>query len=271
MSTTVNALKKAITVQTLRKYKAGNEKAACVALYDAPLAALAQNNGVELIIVGDSLGMTVQGHDSTLPVTIEHMVYHTAAVSRGNRRSMIIADMPFMSYSTPEQAMHNASLLMQAGAHRVKLEGGEWLCKTVKKLSQRGIPVCAHLGLTPQSVNKLGGYRVQGREPEQARQILNDAQALEAAGADLLVLECVPSSLTKTLHEQTNLFTIGIGAGPHADSQVLVINDMIGITAQPPKFSKDFLAVYGSVSGALAGFVAEVKSGQFPEAGQGFE
>ncbi|MEO0442178.1 MAG: 3-methyl-2-oxobutanoate hydroxymethyltransferase, partial [Pseudomonadota bacterium] len=237
MSTTVTALTKAVTIHTLRQHQADNEKTACVALYDAAMATLAQDNGVELIIVGDSLGMTVQGHHSTLPVTIEHMVYHTAAVSRGNNHSMIIADLPFMSYSRPEQAMDNAALLMQAGAHRVKLEGGHYLAKTVKKLTQRGIPVCAHLGLTPQFINTFGGYRVQGREAEQAQQIIHDAKTLEDAGADLVVLECVPSSLSKAIIEQTNLFTIGIGAGPDTDSQVLVINDMIGTSPRPPKFS----------------------------------
>ncbi len=259
------ALEKSITLNSLRRQKQANEKISCIALYDAPMAAIAERAGIDIVLVGDSLGMTVQGHGSTLPVTIEHMVYHTAAVARGNNKSFIISDMPFMSYATPEQAMSNAGLLMQAGAHMVKLEGGQWLVETVGMLSDRGLPVCAHLGLTPQSVNKFGGYRVQGRDDEQAAQIIKDASDLAKAGADLVVLECVPSALAKTISEEVDIITIGIGAGSDTHSQVLVANDMLGITPKPPKFSKDFLSTYKSIEDAFAGFAREIKSREFPK------
>lgn len=262
---TVNAeRKKAVTLNTLRRLKADGNKFTCLALYDASMAALAETNGVEIVLVGDSLGMTVQGYDSTLPVTINDMVYHTAAVKRGNQKSLIIADMPFMTYSSPEQAVSNAGLLMQAGAHMVKLEGGNWLCETVTKLNDCGIPVCAHLGLTPQSVNKLGGYRVQGREQKQAETIREDTRALATAGADLIVLECIPASLGKAISEQIDIMTIGIGAGADTHAQVLVVNDMLGITAHPPKFSKNFLAENKSIADAIAQYVSDVKSSHFP-------
>jgi 3-methyl-2-oxobutanoate hydroxymethyltransferase len=193
------ALEKSITLNNLHRYKKSCEKISCIALYDAPMAAIAEKAGIDIILVGDSLGMTVQGHTSTLPVTIEHMVYHTAAVARGNKKSFIMSDMPFMAYATPIQAMKNATRLMQAGAHMVKLEGGSWLVDTVRMLNERGIPVCAHLGLTPQSVNKFGGYRVQGRDDQQAAQIFNDATELAHAGADLLVLACVPKALANQI------------------------------------------------------------------------
>ena len=178
-----SGLTKAITTLTLRKMKEDGAKFVTVALYDAPMAAMALKSGVEVLLVGDSLGMTVLGYDSTIPVTMEQMIYHVEAVKRGNNKSLIMGDMPFMTYATPEQAMSNATRIMQAGAHMVKLEGGQWLAPTVQMLGERGIPVCAHLGLTPQSVNKLGGFRVQGRGEAQAEQILADAKALDAAGA----------------------------------------------------------------------------------------
>jgi 3-methyl-2-oxobutanoate hydroxymethyltransferase len=259
------ALEKTITLNNLHRYKKDGHKISCIALYDAPMAAIAEKAGIDIVLIGDSLGMTVQGHTSTLPVTIEHMVYHTAAVARGNKKSFIMSDMPFMAYATPSQAMENAAKLMQAGAHMVKLEGGKWLVDTVKMLNERGIPVCAHLGLTPQSVNKFGGYRVQGRDDKQATQIFNDATDLAHAGADLLVLECVPQTLAKKISEEVNIITIGIGAGADTHSQVLVVNDMIGITETPPKFSKNFLASYQTIEDAFAGFANEVKLGQFPE------
>jgi 3-methyl-2-oxobutanoate hydroxymethyltransferase len=263
-------IKKAITVNTLRKMKASGEKFVTVALYDAPMAAMALKSGVEVLLVGDSLGMTVLGYDSTLPVTMEHMIYHVEAVKRGNSKSLIMADMPFMTYATPEQAMTNAARLMQAGAHMVKLEGGEWLADTVKMLTERGIPVCAHLGLTPQSVNKFGGFRVQGRSDAQAQQIIADAKAMDAAGADLVVLECVPSDLAAKITATVGMATIGIGAGAGTDAQVLVINDILGLTEQPPKFSKNFLLETADIPSALAKYVADVKSGVFPTDAQGF-
>lgn len=263
-SNTANTLAKKITILSLQKMKAEKEKFVTVALYDAPMAAMAQQSGVEVVLVGDSLGMTVLGFDSTIPVTMEHMIYHVEAVSRGNSRSLIMGDLPFMTYATPETALANAARIMQAGAHLVKLEGGEWLAETVTKLADRGIPVCAHIGLTPQSVNKLGGFRVQGRDEKTARKLVHDAKLLERAGADILLLECVPAALAKTITEELGIPTIGIGAGTDTDAQVLVINDILGLTPQPPKFSKNFLIETSDISGALKKYVTDVKSGTFP-------
>ncbi len=259
-----SGLAKAITTLTLRKMKEEGTKFVTVALYDAPMASMALKSGVEVLLVGDSLGMTVLGYDSTIPVTMEQMIYHVEAVKRGNDKSLIMGDMPFMTYATPEQAMTNATRIMQAGAHMVKLEGGEWLAPTISMLSERGIPVCAHLGLTPQSVNKLGGFRVQGRSEEQAEQILADAMALDQAGADLLVLECVPCELAKRITAAVSMPTIGIGAGRDTDAQVLVINDILGLTEQPPKFSKNFLVEADDIPGALKKYTNDVKTGVFP-------
>lgn len=254
----------AVTTSTLRKMKAEGEKFITVALYDAPMSAMAQRCGVEVLLVGDSLGMTVLGYDSTVPVTMEQMIYHVEAVKRGNDKSLIMGDMPFMTYATPEQAMINATRIMQAGAHMVKIEGGEWLAPTVKMLGERGIPVCAHLGLTPQSVNKLGGFKIQGRDDKQAETILRDAKLLDEAGADLLVLECVPSELAKRVTEAVSMPVIGIGAGRGTDAQVLVINDILGLTEKPPKFSKNFLIEAGDIPSALNKYAADVKSKVFP-------
>ncbi|MCV6624518.1 MAG: 3-methyl-2-oxobutanoate hydroxymethyltransferase [Cellvibrionaceae bacterium] len=257
-------LSKPVTTTSLRKMKAEGEKFITVALYDAPMAAMAQRCGVEVLLVGDSLGMTVLGYDSTIPVTMEQMIYHVEAVKRGNDKSLIMGDMPFMTYATPEQAMENATRIMQAGAHMVKIEGGEWLAPTVKMLGERGIPVCAHLGLTPQSVNKLGGFRVQGKTEAQAETILRDAVLLDEAGADLLVLECVPSDLAKRITEAVSMPVIGIGAGRETDAQVLVINDILGLTDKPPKFSKNFLVEAKDIPGALNKYAADVKARRFP-------
>ncbi|MYM64318.1 3-methyl-2-oxobutanoate hydroxymethyltransferase [Pseudomaricurvus sp. HS19] len=259
-----SALSKPISILTLRKMKEAGEKFVTVALYDAPMAAMAQKSGVEVLLVGDSLGMTVLGYDSTIPVTMEQMIYHVEAVKRGNDKSLIMGDLPFMTYATPEQAMTNAARVMQAGAHMVKIEGGAWLAPTVQMLSERGIPVCAHLGLTPQSVNKFGGFRVQGRDDEGAEQILEDARLLDAAGADLLVLECVPCDLARRITEAVSMPTIGIGAGKETDAQVLVINDILGLTEKPPKFSKNFLVEAGDIPGALRKYANDVKTGVFP-------
>ncbi len=258
-------LNRPITINTLRKMKAQGDKFVTVALYDAPMAAMALKSGVEVLLVGDSLGMTVLGYDSTIPVTMEQMIYHVEAVKRGNSLSLIMGDMPFMTYATPEQAMANATRIMQAGAHMVKIEGGEWLADTVRMLSERGIPVCAHLGLTPQSVNKFGGFRVQGRDQAQAQKILDDARLLDQAGADLLVLECVPSALAQAITAAVDMPTIGIGAGRETDAQVLVINDILGLTPQPPKFSKNFLVEAEDIPGALRKYVGDVKNGVFPD------
>lgn len=255
---------KPVTIKTLQTLKANGHKATCVALYDAPMAAMADRAGVDMVLVGDSLGMTVLGYDSTVPVTMEHMIYHIEAVKRGNQRSLIIGDMPFMSYATIDLAMHNATRIMQAGANMIKLEGGAWAAATVRALSDRGIPVCAHIGLTPQSVNKLGGYRVQGRDQEEADVLVSDAKALEQAGADLIVLECVPPNLADLITESLEISTIGIGASRNTDAQVLVINDILGLTEQPPKFSKNFLLETDDIPSALAKYVDDVKTGVFP-------
>ena len=263
-STADTALTKSVTINTLHKLKSNGEKFVVISLYDAHMAAMAQRCGVEVVLIGDSLGMTVLGYDSTIPVTMEQMIYHVEAVARGNKKSLIIGDLPFMTYATPEDAMRNCMRIMQAGAHMVKLEGGAWLADTVRMLAERGVPVCAHLGLTPQSVNKFGGFRVQGRDQEGAEKILTDAKLLAEAGADLLVLECVPASLGAKITREIAIPTIGIGAGRDTDAQVLVINDILGLTEQPPKFSKNFLLEANDIPGAMQKYVADVKSGTFP-------
>ena len=262
--TTDSALTKPVTINTLYKLKSNNEKFVVISLYDAHMAAMAQKCGVEVVLIGDSLGMTVLGYDSTIPVTMDQMIYHVEAVARGNKKSLIVGDLPFMTYATPEDALRNCARIMQAGAHMVKLEGGAWLAETVSMLAERGIPVCAHLGLTPQSVNKFGGFRVQGRSQEDADKILADAKLLADAGADLLVLECVPAALGAVITRSIPIPTIGIGAGRDTDAQVLVINDILGLTEQPPKFSKNFLLEARDIPGAMQKYVADVKAGIFP-------
>ncbi len=253
-----------ITVNTLQAHKANAEKFSVIAAYDATFAALIEQAGVEVILVGDSLGMVLQGHDSTLPVTVEDMAYHTACVSRSCSKSLIIGDLPFASYNTKEQALTNASTLMQSGAHMVKLEGGEWLLDSIRAMTQRGIPVCAHLGLTPQSVNAFGGFKVQGREACQATTILEDAKQVEAAGASLLVLECVPSALATEITQALTIPVIGIGAGAGTDAQVLVLHDMLGLSAHTPKFVRNFLADTNSIQNALKAYNEAVIKGLFP-------
>ncbi|WP_020208303.1 3-methyl-2-oxobutanoate hydroxymethyltransferase [Gilvimarinus chinensis] len=256
-------LEKKVTVHTLKKMR-GNEKFAMVSLYDAPMAAMAQKCSVEAVLIGDSLGMTVLGYDSVIPVTMEQMIYHVEAVARGNDKSLIISDLPFMTYATPEQALVNATRIMQAGAHMVKLEGSAWLVETVRMLTERGIPVCAHIGLTPQSVHKFGGFRVQGREQERADTLVEDTKLFCEAGADLLLVECVPAWLGTEITKASTIPVVGIGAGNETDAQVLVINDILGLTPQPPKFSKNFLEETGNIAGALQKYRDDVKSGQFP-------
>ncbi|MBC6905747.1 3-methyl-2-oxobutanoate hydroxymethyltransferase [Saccharophagus sp. K07] len=259
-----SALTKKITIHTLRKMKEQGEKFVTVSLYDAPMANMAERCGAEVVLVGDSLGMTVLGYDSTIPVTMEQMIYHIEAVKRGNQKSLIIGDLPFMTYATPEQAMINATRVMQAGAHMIKIEGGRWLAPTISMLSERGIPVCAHIGLTPQFVNKFGGFRVQGRTPESAAILQEDALILEQAGADIVLLECVPAALGRSITASLKVPTIGIGAGRDTDAQVLVINDILGLTEHPPKFSKNFLCETADIKGALLKYVQDVKAGIFP-------
>lgn len=256
-----------IRMPHLFKMKQEGKKFCCLTVYDASFAHLLSTLGIEIIFVGDSLGMVVQGHDSTVPVTMEDMVYHTQIVARGNQGSMLMADMPFMSYATPEQSMDNAARLMAAGAHVVKLEGGAWLAPTVRLLTERGIPVCGHLGLTPQSVHMLGGYKVQGKTYDQATRLKQDALALEAAGAQLLVLECVPSPLAKEITESLSIPVIGIGAGRDVDAQVLVLHDLLGVTpGRQAKFCKNFMEdnALGGISQAILQFQEEVKTLAFP-------
>ncbi|EAT11882.1 3-methyl-2-oxobutanoate hydroxymethyltransferase [Bermanella marisrubri] len=260
------------TINTLHKIKQNQEKFSVVTAYDATFAGLASTSGIDVLLVGDSLGMVLQGKDSTVPVTMEEMCYHTQAVKNGNQGSLLMVDMPFMSYATPEQAMANAAELMQAGAEILKLEGGAWLVDTVEMLSERGVPVCAHLGLTPQYVHKFGGYKVQGKEQAAAEQMLADAKAMEAAGADLILLECVPSELAKTLTESINIPVIGIGAGSDTTGQVLVCYDMLGMNSgHVPKFVKNFLIDGRNIQQAFAAFDQEVKSGDFPGPEHGFK
>ena len=255
----------AVTVNTLKEMKQSGEKFTCLTSYDSTFAQLVSSAGVEVILVGDSLGMVLQGNDSTLPVTVEDMAYHTQCVANGNQGALIMADMPFMSYATPEQAMENAAILMQSGAHLVKLEGGDCLEETTRLLSERGIPTCLHLGLTPQTVNKMGGYKVQGRQDQPAEKMISDAIKLADAGADLILLECVPSDLANKITAAVDVPVIGIGAGNQTDGQVLVIHDMLGATTgHRPKFVKNFLEGAGTIQSAIAQYITDVKSGDFP-------
>ncbi|WP_421868900.1 3-methyl-2-oxobutanoate hydroxymethyltransferase [Motiliproteus sp.] len=262
---------KNINLHTLSQMKSEGKKFSCLTAYDATFAQLVSEAGVEVILVGDSLGMVLQGNDSTLPVSVEEMAYHTACVKKGNKGAFIMADLPFMSYSTPEQAMDSAAALMQAGAHIVKLEGAAWLGDSISLLSERGVPVCAHLGLTPQTVNVLGGYRVQGRG-DAAEQLLSDAKALEQAGAAMLLLECVPAELAKAVTEAVSIPVIGIGAGADTDAQVLVLHDMLGVTSgRKPRFVKNFLAETDSIQAAVSAYVEAVHNQTFPQPENWFE
>jgi 3-methyl-2-oxobutanoate hydroxymethyltransferase len=256
----------------LREMKQAGEKIAALTAYDASFARLLAECGVEIVLVGDSLGTVLHGERNTLSVTLDDMVYHTRIAARAAGGAFVLADMPFMSYATPEQAFAGAGRLIgEAGAHMVKLEGGAWLCSTVEQLTERGIPVCAHLGLTPQWVRKFGGHRVQGRDPAAADRIVEDAQALEAAGAELLVLECVPATLGTRVSRAVTMPVIGIGAGPGCDGQVLVLYDMIGVSERPTRMAKNFLEGKGDIRAAVRAFVAAVKDGSFPGPEHGFE
>ena len=254
-----------VTISKLQEMHRAGEKIAVLTAYDASFAALMDQAGIDVILIGDSLGNIVQGESSTLPVTVEDMVYHTRCVAKGQTSAFLITDMPFGSYSTPEQAMLNAALLMRAGAHMVKLEGGTWLAETVKFLVERSVPVCAHLGLLPQSVHTLGGFKVQGKSTESAQTLINDAKALQEAGAQLLVLEAIPSELGKKVTDAIQIPTIGIGAGPDCSGQVLVMYDMLGaFPGRSPKFVKNFLSGQSSIEAAFKCYVQEVKTGKFP-------
>jgi 3-methyl-2-oxobutanoate hydroxymethyltransferase len=259
--------RKPITVPGLHAMKAQGRRIVMLTAYDASFAWQLENAGIDVALVGDSLGMVVQGHRSTLPVTLDHMVYHTAAVARGLSATLLIADMPFMAdRDTPHLLQAGARLIGEAGAAMVKIEGAApHILEGIAALTARAIPVCAHLGLTPQSVHKFGGFRIQGREEAAAEHILAQALAVQSAGAALLVLEGVPTALGERVTAAVNIPVIGIGAGPHCDGQVLVIHDMLGITpGKRPKFSKDFLAGRDSVAAAIAAYADDVRSGAFP-------
>ena len=265
--------RKKVTVTRLAQMRAEGEKIAVLTAYDATFAAFADAAGVDCVLVGDSLGMVCQGRSSTVSVSLEEMRYHTQCVAQGLERNassaLLIADLPYGSFhQSREQAFASAVVLMQAGAQMIKLEGGGWTVEIVAFLTERGIPVCAHLGLTPQTVAALGGYKVQGREQAAAAQLLADARAVAAAGASLLVLECVPTGLAKEITAAVDIPTIGIGAGPHCDGQVLVLHDLLGLDSghRRPRFVKDFLAQGGSVAAAVQAYAAAVREGSFPDA-----
>ena len=257
---------KRITTRDFASARESDRKLVVVATYDTLFARLAEEGGVDAVLVGDSLGMVMQGRETTLPVTMDEIIYHTRCVTAARRYSLVMADMPFMSYATVEQALHNAARLMkEGGAQMVKLEGTADQAEIVSRLSRAGIPVCAHIGLQPQLVHKLGGYKVQGKDDAAAEAMLNDAKVLEAAGADVMVVECVPAELGKRLAEELTIPVIGIGAGPHCDGQVLVIQDMLGITpGKRPKFSRNFMEGQTSVQAAVRAYVDAVKSVSFP-------
>jgi 3-methyl-2-oxobutanoate hydroxymethyltransferase len=262
----------AVTVPQMHAMKAKGEKIVMLTAYDASFAAQCDAAGVDAVLVGDSLGMVVQGRDSTLPVSVDEMVYHTAAVARGVASALLIADMPFMSFRDANTALHSAGrLLAEGGAAMVKLEGAGYVLDVIAALARHAVPVCAHLGLTPQSVHKFGGYRVQGKGKDAAAQLLADAHAVADAGADLLVLECVPAKLAERITVELSIPTIGIGAGADCDGQVLVLYDMLGITpGKRPRFSKDFLVGRDSVGEAIRAYAQAVRGGSFPAAEHAF-
>ncbi len=263
---------KPISISKLLSMHAEGEKISMLTAYDSTMSALLNRCGVETILIGDSLGNVIQGQTSTTPVTIEHIAYHTECVARANTHAFIIADLPFASYGNPAQALESAAQLMRAGADMVKLEGGgHWQVEIIAYLVERSVPVCAHLGLLPQSVHLLGGYKVQGKSKDAASLMLEQAHACEQAGAQMVVLEAIPSSLGKHITEALSIPTIGIGAGPDCSGQVLVLQDMLGISpGRPPKFVKNFMHGHPSIEAAVKAYVRDVKSGNFPGSEHGF-
>lgn len=257
---------KSVTVPELIAMKARGEKIVSLTAYDATFARALDRAGVDIVLVGDSLGMTVQGGETTLSVAMDDMIYHTRCAARGVQRALVLADMPFMSYPTPERAAENAArLLREGGARMVKLEGGRRRADTVRFLAEQSIPVCGHLGLLPQSIHRLGSYRVQGRDERDAQTLLEDALLLQDAGANLLVLECVPATLGEEVSRALEIPVVGIGAGPGCDGQVLVLHDMLGLhPGKPARFVKDFLAGANGVAGAIEAYAHAVRSGAFP-------
>jgi 3-methyl-2-oxobutanoate hydroxymethyltransferase len=262
---------KPITISKLLAMRTEGEKITMLTAYDSTMSALLNRSGVETILIGDSLGNVIQGHSSTTPVTVEQVAYHTECVARANTHAFIIADLPFASYGDPVQALDSAAKLMRAGADMVKLEGGDWQIDIIQYLVERSVPVCAHLGLLPQSVHILGGYKVQGKSKDAASLMLEQAIACEQAGAQMIVLEAIPSSLGKLITESLSIPTIGIGAGANCSGQVLVLQDMLGISPEkPPKFVKNFMDGHASIEAAVKAYVREVKSGKFPGPEHGF-
>ncbi len=254
-----------VTVSTLKAMKANAEKISVLTAYDSSFAEVIDTQGLDIILVGDSLGMVIQGHESTVPVSVDDMIYHSKAVAAKCKRALLMVDMPFMSYTSTAQALETAARLMQeGGAQMVKLESGQREVETVRRFSEEGVPVCAHIGLQPQLIHKLGGYRVQGRGAEQAAAMLDDAIALEQAGADALLLECVTAEVAAKITKTLKIPVIGIGAGVACDGQVLVLYDILGLTPGAPKFSRDFLQDAGSIANAIAAFHQAVKDGDFP-------
>ncbi len=256
-----------VNVSTLHKMKTDGEPIACLTAYDASYAVLVDAAGTDLVLVGDSLGMVIQGHDTTVPVTVDDIIYHSRTVARGLRRAFLVADMPFMSYTKPAQALDNAVRLMQeGGAMMVKLEGGDDQVEIVEHLARHDIPVCAHLGLKPQSVHKIGGFKVQGREPNKAKEMRSAAKRLQDAGADIVLLECVPNEVGSAITEVLDVPVIGIGAGPDVDGQILVLYDILDITqGRTPRFVKNFQAGCDSPLLAIEAYVQAVKKGTYPE------
>ena len=256
-----------VNIATLRRMKAEGSAIACLTAYDASFAALVDAAGTDLVLVGDSLGMVIQGHDTTVPVTVADIIYHTRNVARGLRRAFLVADMPFMSYTTPDQALRNAVQMMQeGGAMMIKLEGGEGQLEIVQHLARHDIPVCAHLGLKPQSVHKIGGFTVQGREPEAAKRMVDSARRLQDAGADIVLLECVPNEVGNAVTRALEVPVIGIGAGPDVDGQILVLYDILDITpGRKPRFVKNFMAGLDAPLAALTAYVTAVKDHSYPE------
>jgi 3-methyl-2-oxobutanoate hydroxymethyltransferase len=265
--------RKAVTLRDLKARRESGERIVMLTCYDASFSQLLDDCGVDVLLIGDSLGMVLQGHGSTLPVTMDQVVYHTECVARPKPEAWILADMPFGSYQeSPAKAYANSARLLAAGARMVKIEGGAWLAPTVEFLTHRGIPVCAHLGLTPQSVHQLGGYRVQGRDDAAAKQLIADAKLLQSSGADMVLVELIPTPLGKLLTESLSVPTIGIGAGPHTTGQVLVLHDILDVTpGKKARFAKNYMAGAGSIREAIRRYVAEVRSGTYPGPEHGFD
>ncbi len=256
---------KTVTLSTLQAYKQAGETFSCLTAYDASFAHVASQAGIDVLLVGDSLGMVLQGHNSTLPVTIDDIVYHTRCAARGKGHSLLMVDLPFMSNATTERLLEDAGAAMRAGAELVKLEGEAWMADGIRELTRRGVPVCAHLGLTPQTVHQLGGYKVQGRDAAQAERIINDAKVLVEAGASVILLECVPASLGKAVTEALDVPVIGIGAGPDTDGQILVMHDVLGVThGRTPRFVKNFMVEADSIQAAFQDYHEAVKTRAFP-------